>query len=202
MRIIPLSCCLHHPQVIVLQTYWRRWLAGRYVDALRKERHARTEWEREREEERRRGREEREKTEFQRRMNPKTKEDFELLYHALEGEDSLISGSCCRVTIIQFCPSSLSLSPPVWRQEELDRINSTTSGAERKAALCALLEQEAQLIAGIGQHRLVAGRKAQQNSVQRFLDAVSEKLCELLCVCVCVCIHSPSGPRPQLPRGG
>ena len=84
------------------------------MDALRKERHTRTEWEREREEERRRGREEREKTEFQRRMNPKTKEDFELLYHALEGEDSLISRSCCRVKIIQqFCPSFfLSLSPP------------------------------------------------------------------------------------------
>ena len=56
------------------------------MEALRRERRARREWEREREEERRREREEREKREFQRRMNPRTKEDFELLYHALEGE--------------------------------------------------------------------------------------------------------------------
>lgn len=61
----------------------------------------------------------------------------------------------------------------VWRKEELDRINSTTSGAERKAALCALLEQEAELIAGIGQHRMVAGREAMDKTVQRFLEAVS-----------------------------
>lgn len=75
-------------QVIVLQSYWRQWLSKRYVSALRRERRARQEWEREREEERRREREQREKTEFQRRMNPKTKEDFELVYHALEGEDT------------------------------------------------------------------------------------------------------------------
>ena len=75
-------CC----QVIVLQSYWRRWLSRRYVEALRRERRARREWEREREEERQRAREERERKEFDRRMNPRTKEDFELLYHALEGE--------------------------------------------------------------------------------------------------------------------
>ena len=61
----------------------------------------------------------------------------------------------------------------MWRQEELERINSTTSGAERKAALCALLEKEAELIAGIGQHRSVAGREASERTVERFLDAVS-----------------------------
>ena len=66
------------------------------MDALRRERRARQEWEREREEERKREREEREKREFQRRMNPRTKEDFELLYHALEGE---IVRSCdCHMT--------------------------------------------------------------------------------------------------------
>ena len=61
----------------------------------------------------------------------------------------------------------------VWRKEELDRINSTTSGAERKAALCALLEQEAELIAGIGQHRMEAGREAKDRTVNKFLEAVS-----------------------------
>jgi hypothetical protein len=78
-------------------------------------------------------------------MNPRTKEDFELLYHALE----------------------------VWRREELERINSTTTGPERKAALCALLEREAELIAGISQHRTVAGTAAQEKAVERFLDATA-----------------------------
>ena len=54
--------------------------------ALRREREARREWEREREGERKREREERERREFDRRINPRTKDDFELLYHALEGE--------------------------------------------------------------------------------------------------------------------
>ena len=70
----------------------------------------------------------------------------------------------------------------MWRQEELDRINSTTSGAERKAALCGLLEQEAELIAGIGQHRLMAGREAEEKSVHKFLEAVSN-LTALTCTC-------------------
>ena len=56
------------------------------MSALRREKKARQEWEREREEEREGARREREKTQFKRRMNPRTKEDFELLYHALEGE--------------------------------------------------------------------------------------------------------------------
>ena len=33
-----------------------------------------------------REREERRKTEFERRMNPRTKKDFDLLYHALESK--------------------------------------------------------------------------------------------------------------------
>ena len=73
-------------QVIILQSYWRRWLSWQYVSALRRERQARQTWEREREEERKRAKDEREKREFDRRMNPRTKEDFELLYHALEGK--------------------------------------------------------------------------------------------------------------------
>ncbi len=32
--------------MIVLQTYWRRWLSKRFVDALRKDKRQRAEWER------------------------------------------------------------------------------------------------------------------------------------------------------------
>ena len=62
----------------------------------------------------------------------------------------------------------------VWRQDELRLINETTRGAERKAALCSLLEQEAQLIASIGQHKNVAAKESKEKNTKRFLDAVSE----------------------------
>ena len=61
----------------------------------------------------------------------------------------------------------------VWRVDELRAINETTSGPERKAALCGLLEQEAQLIASIGKHKIEAGKEHKKKAVERFLDAVS-----------------------------
>ena len=62
----------------------------------------------------------------------------------------------------------------VWRQDELGLINETMTGAERKAALCSLLEQEAQLIASIGQHKNAAARENKERNTKRFLDAVSK----------------------------
>ena len=61
----------------------------------------------------------------------------------------------------------------VWRQEELDRINQTTSGAERKAALCMLLEQEAHLISSIGKHKVSASKITKEDEIRKFLDKVS-----------------------------
>lgn len=52
------------------------------------------------------------------------------------------------------------------------QIDSTLSGPERKAALCALLEKETQLIASIGRHRIFAGEKNQSKAVEAFLDKV------------------------------
>lgn len=62
----------------------------------------------------------------------------------------------------------------VWRQEELECINQTFTGAERKAALCELLEKETQLIASIGRHRHNAYMENQEALIQAFLDKVSE----------------------------
>ncbi|XP_030405003.1 IQ and ubiquitin-like domain-containing protein isoform X2 [Gopherus evgoodei] len=132
--------------VIVLQTYFRRWHAINVVQKLRKEKRLRLEWEAQEKLRKKREKEERLRREHERRLNPKTKEDFELLYHALE----------------------------LWRQEEIERINSTFAGAERKAALCALLEQETQLIASIGRHRLNADEENQQKAILFFLDKCAE----------------------------
>jgi len=72
-------------QVILLQSYWRRWLASVYVAGVRRDKLQREEWERQEVARRQQERLDRAKREFERRMNPKTKTDFDLLFHALEG---------------------------------------------------------------------------------------------------------------------
>ena len=59
-----------------------------------------------------------------------------------------------------------------WRQEELERINNTLTGAERKAALCMLLDQETQLISAIGRHKIESDTENKDKRIQDFLDKV------------------------------
>lgn len=75
----------------------------------------------------------------------------------------------------------------MWRKDELDRINSTTTGPERKAALCMLLEQEATLIASIGRHKVVADVENEDKQVKQFLEAVST--CQPLPITATMYIH-------------
>ncbi|XP_067171517.1 IQ motif and ubiquitin-like domain-containing protein [Apteryx mantelli] len=128
--------------VIVLQTYFRRWHAINVVQSLRERKSLRLEWEEQEELNKKKEKEEKLRREYKRRLNPKTKEDYELLYHALE----------------------------LWRQEEIEQINRTLTGTERKAALCGLLEQEARLIASVGRYKLDADEENRQKAVLRFLD--------------------------------
>ncbi|XP_068020334.1 IQ motif and ubiquitin-like domain-containing protein isoform X2 [Melanerpes formicivorus] len=132
--------------VIVLQTYFRRWHAINVVQNLRELRRLRLAWEAQKELQRKQAKEEKLRRGYARRLNPKTKEDFELLYHAVE----------------------------LWRQEETEKINRSLTGAERKAALCGLLEQEAQLIASIGRHKLNADEENRQKAILHFLDKEHE----------------------------
>ncbi|KAM9651217.1 IQ motif and ubiquitin-like domain-containing protein [Trichechus inunguis] len=131
--------------VIVLQTYYRQWHAKIVVEELKRQKKLRLEWELQEELRKIREKEEWMKMDYYRRHNPKTEEDFELLYNALE----------------------------LWRQEEHTRINQSLTGAERKAALCELLEKETQIIASIGRHRYIANQENQEASVQAFLDKCS-----------------------------
>lgn len=59
------------------------------MQKLKADKQKRLEWEREEEIRKRKEKEDRIKQEFERRMNPKTKEDFDLLYHALESKNFL-----------------------------------------------------------------------------------------------------------------
>ncbi|XP_029909042.1 IQ and ubiquitin-like domain-containing protein [Myripristis murdjan] len=128
--------------VIRLQTHVRRWLAQRAVQRLRDERERRLAWLERAERRRREEKEEQLRDECRRWSKPQSAEDFTLLYHALER----------------------------WRCEEQPSIDSSLCGAERKAALCALLEQETQLIASIGQHRIAAQDTNHDKAVSRLLD--------------------------------
>jgi hypothetical protein len=68
----------------VIQTSYRRWHAKRYVESLRKQKKLRLEWEEEQELLKIQEKEEWIRMDYYRRHNPKTTEDFELLYNALE----------------------------------------------------------------------------------------------------------------------
>ncbi|XP_070225405.1 IQ motif and ubiquitin-like domain-containing protein isoform X2 [Bos mutus] len=131
--------------IIVIQTYYRRWHAKVVVEGLRRRKMFRLQWEAEEEHRKIREKEEWMKLDYYRRHNPQRKEDFELLYNALE----------------------------LWRQEELTRINQFFTGAERKAALCELLEKETQIIASIGRHRYITYTENQEAEIQSFLDKCS-----------------------------
>ncbi|XP_032913650.1 IQ and ubiquitin-like domain-containing protein isoform X2 [Catharus ustulatus] len=127
--------------VIVLQKNFRRWHAMNLLQNLKEQKRLRLEQEAQEELQKKWEKEEKLRREYEKKLNPKTKEDFELLFHDLE----------------------------LWMQEETERINRTLTGAERKAALCALLEEETQLIACIGMHKLDANLENQQKSILHLL---------------------------------
>jgi len=128
--------------VIILQKYYRRWLAKRYVKKLKEDKAARLEWEREEEMRKKKEKEDRIKRDYARRINPKTKADFDMLVHCLEK----------------------------WRQEEMERINSTLEGAERKAAMCMLLDQETELLSAIERHKNEANIDNRGKRIASFLE--------------------------------
>jgi len=81
------------------------------------------------------------------------------------------------VTFTVFCGHNCNVLFVVeWRKEELTRINETLSGAERKAALCMLLDQETQLLASIGKRKVEADAENREKFIQDFLEKVSTVL--------------------------
>ncbi|XP_046278417.1 IQ and ubiquitin-like domain-containing protein isoform X2 [Marmota monax] len=130
---------------IVIQTRYRQWHAKVFVRELKEQKKLRLEWEAQEELRKIKEKEEWTQLDYHRRHNPKTNEDFELLYNALN----------------------------FWHQEELSRINQCLTGAERKAALCELLEKETQIIASIGRHRSIAYLEREESEKQVFLNKCS-----------------------------
>ncbi|XP_020822055.1 IQ motif and ubiquitin-like domain-containing protein isoform X2 [Phascolarctos cinereus] len=131
--------------VIVIQKYFRRWHAKKFVESLREQKRKRLEWEMQEKLRKEKAKKEWLQRDYNRRINPQTNEDFELLFHALE----------------------------VWRQEQLRHIDQNFAGAKRKAALCELLEKETQIIASIGRQRILANNQKYEKSVSALLDKCS-----------------------------
>ncbi|KAM8860991.1 IQ motif and ubiquitin-like domain-containing protein isoform 1-T1 [Synchiropus picturatus] len=128
--------------VICLQSYARRWLSTQAVERLRRQRNLRLAWLDMQEQRRRKEKEVEQEDRRRRWMNPQTKEDINLLYHALEK----------------------------WRCEQEQKIKSTMRGVERKAALCSLLEQETEYIKTIGWHEIATQNKNNIRAVRHFLN--------------------------------
>ena len=70
--------------MIILQSFARRWLAWQEVNRLTRDRDRRLAWLEHQETRRREEKEEQLRDRRQRWMSPQRREDFNLLYHALE----------------------------------------------------------------------------------------------------------------------
>ncbi|XP_028287017.1 IQ and ubiquitin-like domain-containing protein [Parambassis ranga] len=128
--------------VMCLQSHVRRWLATQRVDQLRRERARRLVWLEMNERRRIEEKEEQLRDRRRRWRNPQTREDFNLMYQALEK----------------------------WRREEEQQINASLTGTERRAALCSLLDQETKLIAAIGRYRIAFQSNNYDKMIKSFLD--------------------------------
>ncbi|CAI9729680.1 Hypothetical predicted protein [Octopus vulgaris] len=129
-------------KVIILQTYIRRHLAWKYVMKVRKQKEARLQFEKDEALKRQQEKEDRIKAEFLRRQCPRSRKDFNTLYDALEK----------------------------WRLQEIAKINETLTGAERKAALYMLLNQEMEHLAAIGRHQAIADEIIAEKNIESFLN--------------------------------
>uniref|UniRef100_A0A3B4AFG1 Ubiquitin-like domain-containing protein n=1 Tax=Periophthalmus magnuspinnatus TaxID=409849 RepID=A0A3B4AFG1_9GOBI len=118
--------------VIRLQAAARCWLAKQAVGRLRQDRDRRLAWLEAQERRRKEEKDEQLRDRRRRWKDPQKREDFNLLYHALDK----------------------------WRKEEEQLINATLRGAERKAALCSLLDQELEYIQNIGHKQIIFNKSA------------------------------------------
>ena len=132
--------------VIIIQKYFRRWLAKRKFTLLKLAYEQRVKWEKDKQIQKIKDIESRRQNDINRRLKPRTKDDFEILYAALEK----------------------------WRLEEIEKINMDKTGAARKAALAMLVDQEAELIATIERYKIEANKENKDKNIQILLEKVKK----------------------------
>ena len=133
-------------KTIIMQCYWRGYVARCLAYTLRKRQEDRR---RAIEEEEQRQKElaaKRHEREVERRMNPRTIQDFEVLYNELEN----------------------------WRQHETRRINETVKDEkERLEELAKLLSKETKLLQTIDRLKIGANKENRGNRIKKMLDLMS-----------------------------
>eukprot|EP00912_Choanoflagellata_sp_UC4_P001070 UC4_evm1s659 len=83
--------------------------------------------------------------EYERRLNPHSKADFELLYSEVEK----------------------------WRIEHTQKINQfSETEADRLAALAELSEEQRQMLATLDQYEIIASRRRADQTIEKKLDAM------------------------------
>ncbi|CAF3144279.1 unnamed protein product [Rotaria sp. Silwood2] len=133
-------------KAIIIQKYFRRWLAKRDVNTLREAFQKRIQHELGEKQRQLDERQQRYQNDLDRRLHPRTKDDFDVLYAALEK----------------------------WREEEIAKINATKQGAARKAALALLVDEETELLATIDRYKTEAQKYNKEVNIQRFLERVAQ----------------------------
>ncbi|KAH8870791.1 IQ and ubiquitin-like domain-containing protein [Schistosoma japonicum] len=152
-------------KIIIIQKYVRRWLAKRRVARLKKIRDNYIAWEEAQAQEYKDEISRRIAHDFERRLHPKTRADFDRLYNALEA----------------------------WRKEEVNKIKEQNlTEAEKKAALALLLDEEAELISAINKHQVSSNKKTAQNiqslclkkasAPHRWISAINGRIMEVATV--------------------
>jgi len=138
---------LHLEKAVVIQCHARGMFARKRARQLRSERMARNEFLEQQAEKRRLESELRHKREIERRMHPKTYEDFEVLYSELEA----------------------------WRQNETMRIKESGFDEETKhGALRQLLHKETKLLQTIDRLKISAHGHNRDAKIKKMLEAMSK----------------------------
>jgi len=133
-------------KTVVIQCYWRGYVARKRAWNLRERLFVKQEEAQEAEQSRRIEAEARHKQEIERRMHPRTFDDFEILYNELEN----------------------------WRQHETQRINNAgMEERERLAALAQLLHKETKLLQTIDRLKLSANKENREERIKSVLELMA-----------------------------
>lgn len=133
---------------LYIQRHFRRILAKNRTNYLRKLKEDKRREQLQKEEEFRKNDEIKHKQEIERRMHPRSKEDFAILFEELE----------------------------LWRVNEIDKIKNNTSltEEERQQALKQILDKETELLQTIDRLKIIANKENKEAKIGGFLKSMSD----------------------------
>ena len=136
---------------LYIQRMVRGWLARVRASILKSQKEQKRQEQLAQEEEIRRNEGMKHQKEIERRMHPKSKEDFKILFDELE----------------------------IWRATEIKKIkeNGKLNEIEKKAALKSILDKETELLQTIDRLKLQANLENKDEKIKAFLKAISDPKC-------------------------